>query len=257
MSAQNPHSAEPARPGAKRTTKVGTASPETQGIAPTPSSRAERKAYYAALPKPKARGWIHAIMAPLALANSVLLLIFAPTIPARVAVLVFGISAVLLFGNSGIYHRGNWSDKVHAVLRRIDHANIFLLIAGTYTPLSVMLLEPKTAALVLGIVWTGAIIGTLIHVFHINAPRWFQTFLYVALGWVATWFLPEFWATGGPAIVFLLLAGGLAYTVGAVFYAMRWPNPWPNHFGFHEFFHVGTVIGYVCHSVAVWFAIFS
>lgn len=224
---------------------------------PAPSTRAERKAYYAALPKPKARGWIHTVMAPLALINGVLLVIFAPTVPARVGTLIFALSAVLLFGNSGVYHRGNWSAKIHALLRRVDHANIFLLIAGTYTPLSIMLLEARTAGIVLGIVWTGAIVGTLIHVLHINAPRWFQTLLYVALGWVAVWFLPHFWDSGGPAVVILLLAGGLAYTVGAVFYAMRWPNPWPKYFGFHEFFHVGTVVGYVCQSVAVWLVIFS
>lgn len=221
-----------------------------------PSTRAERKSYFAALPKPKVRGWIHAITAPLALANGILLIIFASGTAATLACVVFALAAVLLFGNSGLYHLGNWGEKVHAVLRRIDHANIFLLIAGTYTPLSVVLLPAKTAALVLGIVWSGAIIGTLIHVFKISAPRWFLVALYVALGWVAVWFLPNFWTAGGPAIVILLLAGGIAYTIGAVFYALRWPNPWPKWFGFHEFFHTGTVIGYACHSVAVWLALF-
>ncbi len=252
MASQNEH-----HPQSAAEKKIGTARPDTQGMEPAPASRAERKAYYAALSKPKARGWIHAIMAPLALVNSILLIIFAPTIPARIGVLIFGISAVLLFGNSGIYHLGNWSDKMLAILRRIDHANIFLLIAGTYTPLSIMLLKPKTAALVLGIVWTCALIGTIIHIFHINAPRWLQVGFYIGLGWVALWFLPEFWRSGGPTIVLLILTGGIAYTVGAVFYAMRWPNPWPTHFGFHEFFHVGTVVGYVCHTIGVWLAIFS
>lgn len=238
---------------------VGAIGPTIPTEAPTenpPTSRAERKAYYAALPKPKARGWIHAVMAPLALANGILLIIFAPTAWSTLACVIFAVSAVLLFGNSSFYHLGNWGGTVRAVLQRIDHANIFLLIAGTYTPLSVMLLPTSTAALVLGIVWSGALIGTLINVFHIDAPRWFLVALYVVLGWVALWFLPAFWRTGGPAIVFLLLAGGVAYTVGAVFYAMRWPNPWPAWFGFHEFFHVGTVAGYACHSVAVWLAIF-
>lgn len=222
-----------------------------------PHSRRERKAYYASMPKPKVRGWIHAIMAPLSLANGIVLIVFAHSSGVRWASVIFAISAVVLFGNSGFYHLGNWGDRVRAVLRRIDHANIFLLIAGTYTPLSVMLLPTKTAALVLGIVWTGAVIGTLIHVFHLNAPRWILVALYIALGWVAIWFLPDFGASGGVAIVVLLLAGGVAYTIGAIFYALRWPNPWPRWFGFHEFFHVGTVAGYACHSVAVWLAIFS
>ncbi|MFP7695767.1 PAQR family membrane homeostasis protein TrhA [Trueperella sp. LYQ143] len=230
----------------------------TQDTAPAhpPATRAERKAFYAALPKPSARGWIHALIAPLALANGITLVVLAPTIPTRLGCLVFAISAVLLFGNSGVYHRGNWNDSVSAVLQRIDHANIFLLIAGTYTPMSISLLEARRAVLVLTIVWAGAITGTLIHVFHLHAPRWFLVALYILLGWVAVFFLPDFLHSGGVAILVLLLCGGVAYTVGAVFYAMRWPNPWPAHFGFHEFFHVGTVVGYICHSIAVWLAIF-
>lgn len=196
------------------------------------------------------------MMAPLALANGILLIIFAPGAAAKTACAIFLASGFLLFGHSSVYHLGNWGERVHGVLRRIDHANIFLLIAGTYTPLSVMLLPTSMATLVLGIVWSGAIVGTLVHIFRMNAPRWFLVTLYVALGWVAMWFLPNFWDTGGAAIVILLLAGGGAYTIGAMFYALRWPNPWPRWFGFHEFFHVGTVMGYACHSVAVWLAIF-
>lgn len=219
-------------------------------------SRAERKAYYENLPKPKARGWIHAAVTPLALLNGILLVIFAPTTPLRIACAVFALSGLLLFGNSAIYHTGNHSERVRGILQQIDHANIYILIAGTYTPLSVGLLEPRQAAFVLAIVWGGAIIGIGLQVFFPNAPRWAKVILYIALGWVAVWFLPEFWRTGGPAIVWLLIAGGVAYTVGALFYAFRWPNPWPKYFGFHEFFHVGTAIGYACHSVAVWLTLF-
>ena len=219
--------------------------------------RSGRKEWLASVPKPKGRGWIHAITAPLALANSILLVIFAPDTAAKIACVIFGLSAVLLFGNSGLYHRGNWGAKVDGILRRIDHANIFLLIAGTYTPLSIMMLSPGRERLVLGIVWTGAIIGSLLHIFWINSPRWLYVPLYVALGWVAVWFLPDFWSAGNAAIVWLLIGGGIAYTVGALFYGMRWPNPWPRHFGFHEFFHVCTVLGYAAHSVAVWLTIFA
>ncbi|MCI1675662.1 MAG: hemolysin III family protein [Ancrocorticia sp.] len=223
-----------------------------------PSERiAQRKAWLESLPKPKARGWIHAITTPLALANSIVLLVLAPTPGLRVASLVYGISAVVLFGNSAIYHLGKWSVKVHSILRRIDHSNIFLLIAGTYTPLSVALLHGKTVALVLAIVWIGALAGILLSVFKPNAPRWLYTPLYIALGWVAIWFLPDFWASGSLAVVWLLIAGGVAYTLGAICYGFRWPNPWPGVWGFHEFFHLGTLIGYSCHAVSIWLAVMS
>lgn len=216
---------------------------------------AERKARLNRLPKPKARGWIHAATAPVALINSILLVIVAPNPALKWACVVFGLSAIVLFGNSAVYHLGNWSPKVHGILRRIDHSNIFLLIAGTYTPLSVALLPTTTAYIVLGIVWVGAIGGILLSVFKPEAPRWLYTPLYVALGWVAVWFLPDFWNAGSPAVVWLLVAGGVAYTIGALCYGFRWPNPWPKVWGFHEFFHSGTLIGYVCHAIAVWIAI--
>ena len=217
--------------------------------------RSGRKEWLASMPKPKGRGWIHAITAPLALANSILLVIFAPDTAAKIACVIFGLSAVLLFGNSGLYHRGNWGAKVDGILRRIDHANIFLLIAGTYTPLSIMMLSPGRERLVLGIVWTGAIIGSLLHIFWINSPRWLYVPLYVALGWVAVWFLPDFSAAAGPALVWLIAAGGIAYTLGAVVYGFKRPNPSPRWFGFHEIFHVGTVVGFVCHLIAVFIAV--
>ena len=218
---------------------------------------AKRRIWLESLPKPKMRGWSHAMMAPLTLANSIVLVVLAPTVALRMACVVFGLSAVVLFGNSAVYHLGRWSVKVHSVLRRIDHSNIFLLIAGTYTPLSVALLDRGTAILVLSIVWGGALAGILMSVFFPNAPRWLSTPLYVLLGWVAVWFLPDFWRAGGPAIVWLIIAGGICYTIGAVFYGFRWPNPWPRVWGFHEFFHLGTVAGYACQAVAVWLAVMS
>ncbi|MCI7551708.1 MAG: hemolysin III family protein [Actinomycetaceae bacterium] len=206
--------------------------------------------------KPKLRGWIHLFTAPLAMINSFVLIALGPTLSARLAAVAYGLCAVTLFGVSATYHIGDWSPRVKGVLRRMDHANIFLLIAGTYTPLSVVLLDGVSEYLILGIVWGGSILGILMHIFWINAPRWVYVPLYIALGWVALWFLPDFWRIGGPAIVWLLLAGGFAYTIGAVMYGFKRPNPWPRYFGFHEFFHTGTVIGYICHTVAVWLAMF-
>lgn len=215
-----------------------------------------RKAFLDSLPKPKARGWIHAITAPLAFANAVVLICLAPTAALKVTCAIFGLCSVILFGHSAVYHLGTWRPEVRSVLQRMDHSNIFLLIAGTYTPLSVALLPPRTAAIVLTVVWGGAAAGIFLAILKPDAPRWLTTILYVALGWVALWYLPTFWRAGGPAIVWLILAGGILYTIGAVFYGTRWPNPWPQIWGFHEFFHTCTLLAYACQVVAVWLALF-
>ena len=204
--------------------------------------------------KPKLRGWIHAGMTPFVLAASIVLVAIAPPVAPRVAAAVFGLSAVMLFGTSGVYHRGNWSPRVAAVLRRLDHTNIFLIIAGTYTPLAVILLPEATARTLLIIVWSGALVGLLLRIFWLGAPRWLYVPIYLALGWVAVAYLAPFWESGGAAIVWLVMGGGLAYTVGAVIYGLKRPNPSPVWFGFHEIFHVLTVIGYTCHLIAVFIA---
>lgn len=203
--------------------------------------------------KPKLRGWIHAATAPLALAAGIVLVVLTPAAN-RWASAVFVTASLILFGTSAVYHRGTWTARVSQVLRRLDHANIFLLIAGTYTPLAWMLLDRPTAQLLLAVIWSGALAGIAMRVFWLSAPRWLYVPLYVALGWVAVWFLPDFSAAAGPALVWLIAAGGIAYTLGAVVYGFKRPNPSPRWFGFHEIFHVGTVIGFTCHLVAVFVA---
>lgn len=208
--------------------------------------------------KPRLRGWIHAWTAPVAVVASVVLVLLAPTTSGKVSTGVFGLSAILLFGTSAVYHRGTWSPRVAGVLRRLDHTNIFLIIAGTSTPLSVLLLDWPLKRTLLVVVWSGALLGTLARVFWLDAPRWLYVPVYVALGWVSVWFMPDFWQTpNGPAIVWWIAVGGLAYTLGAVVYGTKRPNPSPRWFGFHEIFHVLTVIGYVCHYVAVSLATYS
>jgi hemolysin III len=207
--------------------------------------------------KPRLRGWVHAGMAPVALVAAVVLVATAPGTTAKVSTAVFGFSAILLFGTSAVYHRGTWSPTVAAVLRRLDHTNIFLIIAGTYTPLAMLLLPWPTHRTLLVVVWAGAVAGLLARVLWLNAPRWAYVPLYIALGWVAVWFLPDFWSNGSPAVVWLIAAGGLAYTLGAVVYGTKRPNPSPRWFGFHEIFHVLTVIGFGCHYVAVVIAVHS
>ncbi|GIG28580.1 PAQR family membrane homeostasis protein TrhA [Cellulomonas marina] len=201
--------------------------------------------------KPRLRGWLHAGVSPLVLAACVVLVALAPTPAARWSTAVFGLSAVLLFGTSAVYHRGTWSPRTAAVLRRLDHTNIFLIIAGTYTPLSVLLLPASTARTLLLVVWSGALAGVLARVLWLSAPRWVYVPVYVALGWVAVWFMPAFGRSGGDAVLWLVAGGGLAYTLGAVVYGLRRPDPSPRWFGFHEVFHALTVVGFACHFVAV------
>nr|WP_286219471.1 hemolysin III family protein [Paraoerskovia sediminicola] len=205
--------------------------------------------------KPRLRGWIHAVTFPLALVSSIVLVVLAPTTAGKVSCAVFGLSACLLFGTSAVYHRGTWSPRVAGILRRADHSNIFLIIAGTYTPLAVLLLEPAAARILLIIVWSGALLGLAARIVWINAPRWVYVPIYIALGWVAVGYMGAFWQTGGPAVVWLVIAGGLAYTLGAVVYGLKRPNPSPQWFGFHEIFHVLTVVGFACHFTAIAIAV--
>lgn len=203
------------------------------------------------LPKPGMRGWLHAGMFPVVLIAGVVLVASAISQRGRVACVVFGLTACALFGISTLYHRGNWDVRKAALLRRLDHANIFLIIAGTYTPLSLLLLSRHDATLLLGGVWLAALAGVVFRVFWLNAPRWLYTPCYVLLGWAAMFFLPEFWRAGGPVVVWLIIAGGVFYSTGSVIYALKRPNPSPRWFGFHEIFHALTILGFSCHYLAI------
>ncbi|GAB3086730.1 PAQR family membrane homeostasis protein TrhA [Isoptericola nanjingensis] len=210
----------------------------------------------AALLKPHLRGWIHAVTTPLALAAAIVLVVLADTTADKVACAVFGVTAVMLFGTSAVYHlgTGTWSPRTAAVLRRLDHANIFLIIAGTYTPLAVMLLPRGTATVLLAVVWSGAILGLVGRVLWMSAPRWLYVPVYVALGCVAVGYIPQFAAAGGAAVAWLVASGGIAYILGAVVYGTKFPDPSPRWFGFHEIFHALTVVGFTCHTVAIYLA---
>ncbi|NNC39100.1 MAG: hemolysin III family protein [Acidimicrobiia bacterium] len=207
--------------------------------------------------KPKLRGWLHVIMFPVALAAGIVLVALAGTAEARLASAVFATSAVLLFGTSALFHRGNWSPKVHGILRRMDHSNIFLIIAGTYTPFAVLILPPGDGRTLLWIVWFGALAGVAFRVLWVGAPRWLYTPVYVALGWVAVFYLPEFLRSGGTAMVVLIIVGGGLYSAGALVYGLKRPNPSPRWFGFHEVFHSFTVAAFVAHYVAVSMAVYA
>ncbi|ALJ19860.1 PAQR family membrane homeostasis protein TrhA [Microbacterium sp. No. 7] len=199
--------------------------------------------------RPSWRGWIHAGTLPVAIAAGIVLIVLATGAAATWACTVFTISSLLLFGNSALYHRFDWKPLTKAVLKRIDHANILLLIAGTYTPIAVLALPPEKGAILLVVVWSGAILGILFRVFWIGAPRWLYVALYLALGWAAVMYLGDL-LNASVAMMVLVIVGGLLYTVGAVIYALKRPNPWPDHFGFHEIFHVCTVLAFLCHWTA-------
>jgi hemolysin III len=207
--------------------------------------------------KPLMRGWLHLGAAPIALVGGMVLVVFAPTLAGRISTAIFTLTAVMLFGTSAVYHRGNWSPRATAVLRRMDHANIFLIIAGTYTPLTVMLLEGTTRTVVLVVVWSGALIGMLLRVFWLNAPRWAYVPLYLGLGWVAVGFIGPFYRAGGAAVVTLVIIGGLCYTVGAIIYGTKWPRGSTKYFGFHEIFHALTIAGFLCHYAAIALVVFT
>lgn len=204
--------------------------------------------------KPSWRGWIHAAATPWALAAGIVLVALAPGADRKIASAVYAATGLLLFSVSAIYHRGNWTPRVKAVLKRLDHTNIMLVIAGTYTPLSWVLLPRPPAILLLTVIWAGALAGVAFRTLWVGAPRWLYVPIYVALGCGALLFLPQFFAASVPAAI-LICVGGALYIAGAVFYGIRRPNFSYQHFGFHEFFHAFTVAAFAAHYIAIMFAV--
>lgn len=203
------------------------------------------------LPKPAWRGWLHAGMTPVVLLAGILLVILAPAGPGRLGAAVWLAGSLVLFGTSAVYHRGRWTPAVHSWLQRADHSNIFLFIAATYTPLALALLEGAQRVLLLSLVWGIAAAGVALTLLWPGRPRWLDVALYVPMGWVALGWLGAFWAAGGPAVVILLLLGGVIYTFGAAVYALKRPNPSPRLFGYHEIFHACTIAAAACHFAAI------
>jgi hemolysin III len=201
--------------------------------------------------KPRLRGWLHAGTSPLALVAGIVLISLAPTSAGVIGGVVFVTASVLLFGTSGLYHRFTWSPRGEAVLRRMDHANIYVFIAATYTPLALLLLNGSSRVLLLGLVWVAALGGLIFRLFWLSAPRWLYTALYLGMGWAAVGWLGAFYRAGGAAVLSLIICGGVFYTVGAVVYGRKRPDPSPAWFGFHEIFHACTIAGFVCHYIAI------
>ncbi|MBB2947344.1 hemolysin III [Actinoplanes lutulentus] len=210
--------------------------------------------HLSAVIKPRLRGWLHAGAFPFAVTVGALLTVLSPDTGSRLALTLFTLSAALLFGISALYHRRDWAGRAEGILRRFDHANIFLIIAGSYTPFCVLALPAGQARTLLWIVWSGALAGVAFRVIWIGAPRWLYVPVYIALGWVAVIYLPAFWRSGGAPVVTFLLIGGALYTLGAVVYGIRRPDPNPRWFGFHEVFHALTVVAFAAHCIGIFIA---
>jgi hemolysin III len=206
--------------------------------------------------KPKLRGVSHQYAFFVALAAGAALVVLVRGGEARAAVAVYALSLCAMFGASALYHRIDWPPGPRAWLRRLDHSMIFVLIAGTYTPFALLLPHDKARTMLL-IVWSGAVAGVLFRVLWVGAPRWLYTPVYVALGWVAVFYLGPLLKNGGVAIVTLIAVGGLLYTLGAVVYGTKRPNPSPRWFGFHEVFHTLTVAAFAVHYVAASMSVYG
>lgn len=200
---------------------------------------------------PKLRGLLHLGTLPVSIVAGIVLVCLCPDTKTRVASAIFAASAIMLFTSSALFHRGHWNARWHPIMRRLDHCSIFLLIAGTYTPFAIMLLDGTNARVLLALVWGGALLGIAFRVFWIGAPRWLYLPVYIALGWAAIFWLGDFAATAGPAVLTLIIVGGGLYSLGGVVYGFKRPNPLPRYFGFHEVFHTFTIAAFVVHYVGV------
>ncbi|MCW2674697.1 MAG: hemolysin family channel protein [Frankiales bacterium] len=211
--------------------------------------------------KPHLRGVLHEVAFAISLVSGTAIVCLADGMKERLTAAIYASSVALLFGTSAAYHRGRWSPRAHGIMARLDHSMIFVLIAGTYTPFSVLLLHGPLRWVVLGVVWGGALAGILLRLASGNVfrhpPRWVFVVLYVALGWVAVAVVPQLLSAGGVAVLVLVVVGGLLYSLGALVYARKKPDPSPRWFGFHEVFHAFTLAAFVTHYVAVSLAVYG
>ena len=207
--------------------------------------------FSAARRRPRLRGVFHQYAFFVALALGVALVVAADGATARVSALVFAASVAAMLGASALYHRVVWSPRPRRWMRRLDHAAIFLLIAGTYTPFGLIALDGAWRITVLAIVWSGALVAIVLRLAWIDAPRWVAAVLALGLGWVGVVALPEIYGGVGLPPLTLAAVGGLLYTAGALVYALRRPDPAPAVFGYHEVFHVLVIAAAACQYVAI------
>ncbi|TSA48436.1 MAG: DNA-binding protein [Actinomycetales bacterium] len=205
---------------------------------------------------PKLRGWFHLGATPIVIIASLVLFILSKS-SFKFAVAIYSITAILLFSVSAVYHRVPWSPTKKKIWRRFDHANINLLIAGSYTPFAVTLLEGPDRTILLSVVWIGAAAGVAMRIFWLGAPRWLYVANYLLLGWVAVAYTPQLYRAGGLWVLLPIIIGGLFYSVGAIFYALKRPGREAKYFGFHELFHICVLAAWISQYVAISVAIYS
>lgn len=204
--------------------------------------------------KPRLRGVSHEWAFFVSLFLGAGLIIAADTPRATFAVAIYAVSLSALFGTSALYHRVNWRrPNARRWMRRLDHTMIFLLIAGTYTPFALLVLDGAFATAILVAVWAGALAGTIVEMIWIEAPKWVTAIIYLSLGWVAIVVFPELWQELGVGGALLVAAGGLLYTLGAVVYATQRPDPNPAVFGYHEVFHLFVIVAAAAQFAAIAF----
>ncbi len=204
---------------------------------------------------PKLRGWFHLGATPAVFVASLILFILSNS-SLKFAVALYSVTAIMLFSVSAIYHRVPWSPAKKIIWRRWDHANINLLIAGSYTPFAVALLEGRDRITLLVVVWVGALAGVALRVFWVGAPRWLYVANYLLLGWVAVIYTPHLYKEGGLWVLLPILIGGLFYSMGAIFYALKKPGRHAKYFGFHELFHIFVLAAWISQYIAVSVAIY-
>jgi hemolysin III len=217
----------------------------------SPGSTTQAAAHPEVRVKPRLRGVLHQYAFFASLGSGTLLLLLAATTRASIAAAVYATSVSALFGTSALYHRVTWTPPARRRMRRLDHAMIFLLIAGTYTPVGLLVLHGTLATVVLAVVWGGALAGIVLQLAWTRAPRWLGGTVYLALGWVAVAAMPQLFAQLGVAGGLLLVIGGLVYSAGAAVYALRRPDPVPAVFGYHEVFHLLVIAGVAAHFLAI------
>lgn len=196
---------------------------------------------------PRLRGMLHAYAFYVAVVCAAVLVVLAPEGRARTAAITYGLGLCALFGVSGAYHRWRGTPRIKRLLRRADHATIFVFIAASYTPIALLALSGSMRWVVLVSAWTGALAGVSLSVGWIDAPRWLTAVAYIALGWVAAIAFPQLAERIGTLPFVLLITGGVLYSAGACIYAVQRPDPWPQVFGFHELFHALVVAAAITH----------
>lgn len=201
--------------------------------------------------KPRFRGVSHRAAFFASLGAGPMLVAAAGSVQAAIAATVYALTLAAMFGVSALYHLPNWGDRARLLMRRLDHSAIFLVIAGSYTPICLIALKDGVGPWLLGLMWFGALLGVARAVFWSHAPKAISALFYVLLGCVVIPFLPRTAAVLSPVATGLLIAGGLLYLVGAVVYATRRPDPAPKIFGYHEVFHALTIVASICHFIAI------